>query len=58
MAQLALGAFVVLVGLYDLNDAGHLAASGLYLTFLRGSVGLRRSVATLEAGEGGERHRA
>ena len=36
LAQLVLALVVVLIGLYDLNQAGNLAASGLYLTFLAG----------------------
>ena len=36
VGQGALAALVVLVALYDLNDAGNLAAIGLYVTFLGG----------------------
>jgi hypothetical protein len=36
IGQLVLAVIVVLIGLYDLNELGNLAAIGLYLTFLAG----------------------
>ena len=36
IGQLAPAVLVILTGLYDLNEAGNLAAIGLYLTFLAG----------------------
>lgn len=49
-----LAAIVFLVALYDLNDAGNLAAIGLYLTFLAGAAWLVGVFMALKAGSGTE----
>jgi hypothetical protein len=44
IGQLVAAGLVTAVGIYDLNDAGNLAAIGLYLTFVAGVVWVVASV--------------
>jgi hypothetical protein len=46
IGQLILAGLVAAIGIYDLNDAGNLAAIGLYLTFLAGVVWVIAAIAS------------
>jgi hypothetical protein len=49
IGQLAAAGVVAVVGIYDINQAGNLAAIGLYLTFLAGVVWVVAAVVSRKA---------